>query len=134
MGMPLDLYEPFLAAFDPLLRGRLGVWYTPKEVTQYQVARVDQQIRDALGVATGLADASVYVLDPACGTGTYLASLIRYVYQTHMDNGEPQSVAATRAREAAVTRSSDSGWPPRSLSATCTWRECSRKSARPARA
>ena len=97
-------YEPFLAAFDPVLRGRLGVWYTPKEVAEYQVARVDQQIRDALGHAAGLADPSVYVLDPACGTGTYLASLLWHVYQANLNNGEPQSVAATRARDAAVTR------------------------------
>jgi SAM-dependent methyltransferase len=97
-------YEPFLAAFDPLLRDRLGVWYTPKEITQYQVVRVDQQIRKSLGTPAGLADPSVYVLDPACGTGTYLTSLIRFIYQTHLNNGEPRSVAATRAREAAVTR------------------------------
>ena len=79
-------YEPFLAAFDPLLRDRLGVWYTPKEIAEYQIARVDRQIRESLGIGAGLADASVYVLDPACGTGTYLASLIRFVYQRHLDN------------------------------------------------
>ena len=34
-------YEPFLEAFDPELRKELGVWYTPREVVQYMVARVD---------------------------------------------------------------------------------------------
>ena len=34
-------YEPFLEAFDPELRKQLGVWYTPHEIVQYMVARVD---------------------------------------------------------------------------------------------
>lgn len=97
-------YEPFLAAFDPVLRDRLGVWYTPRAIADYQVARVDHHVRYDLGVAEGLAASSVYALDPACGTGTYLAALIRLVYQLHVDNGEPQAVAAARAREAAITR------------------------------
>ena len=28
-------YKPFLEAFDPDLRKQLGVWYTPREVVQY---------------------------------------------------------------------------------------------------
>ena len=35
-------YEPFLEAFDPALRKQLGVWYTPREVVRYMVARVDR--------------------------------------------------------------------------------------------
>ena len=31
-------YEPFLEAFDPVLRKQLGVWYTPREVVRYMVA------------------------------------------------------------------------------------------------
>ena len=34
-------YEPFLKAFDPQLRKDLGIWYTPPEIVQYMVARVD---------------------------------------------------------------------------------------------
>ena len=62
-------YEPFLEAFDPDLRKQLGVWYTPPEVVRYMVARVDQAVRDDLGIADGLAAENVYVLDPCCGTG-----------------------------------------------------------------
>ena len=62
-------YEPFLRAFDPDLRKQLGVWYTPAEVVRYMVARVDQALRDDLGIADGLAADHVYVLDPCCGTG-----------------------------------------------------------------
>ena len=61
-------YEPFLQAFDPDLRKQLGVWYTPKEVVHYMVARVDQALKDDLGISDGLANEDVYVLDPCCGT------------------------------------------------------------------
>lgn len=97
-------YEPFLAKFDPHLRDALGVWYTPKEIAAYQVARADHHVRHELGITDGLADPSVYLLDPACGTGTYLAAVFRFIYMHHLDNGEPESVAADRAREAATTR------------------------------
>jgi hypothetical protein len=63
-------YEPFLQAFDPKLRKELGVWYTPPEIVQYMVGRVDQLLRSELGIADGLADDQVYVLDPAAGTGS----------------------------------------------------------------
>lgn len=64
-------YEPFLEAFDPDLRRELGVWYTRVEVVRYMVERVDRALRNELGIAEGLADPSVLVLDPACGTGAF---------------------------------------------------------------
>ena len=45
-------YEPFLAAYDPELRDRLGVWYTPKQIASYQVARCDHHLKAHLGVTT----------------------------------------------------------------------------------
>ena len=72
-------YEPFLEAFDPDLRKQLGVWYTPAEVVRYMVARVDQALKDDLGIADGLAAENVYVLDPCCGTGAYLAEVLRRI-------------------------------------------------------
>ena len=65
-------YEPFLKEFDPELRKSLGVWYTPPEIVKYMVARVDDALRNDLGIANGLADERVVVLDPCCGTGAYL--------------------------------------------------------------
>ena len=69
-------YEPFLEAFDPELRKELGVWYTPREIVQYQVARVDHALRTQLGIEDGLADPQVVVLDPCCGTGAYLVEVL----------------------------------------------------------
>ena len=75
----LYFYEPFLEAFDPALRRQLGVWYTPAAVVEYMTARVDRALREDLGIADGLADEQVYVLDPCCGTGAYLASVLRRI-------------------------------------------------------
>ena len=72
-------YEPFLEAFDPELRKQLGVWYTPAEVVRYMVARVDMALKEDLGIANGLAAGNVYVLDPCCGTGTYIAEVLRRI-------------------------------------------------------
>ncbi|MBU1742523.1 MAG: N-6 DNA methylase, partial [Proteobacteria bacterium] len=80
-------YEPFLEAFDPELRKDLGVWYTPKEVVQYMVARVDAVLRSELGLADGLADPNVYVLDPCCGTGAYLVEVLRRIATTLEEKG-----------------------------------------------
>ena len=72
-------YEPFLEAFDPVLRKQLGVWYTPAEVVRYMVARVDRALKDDLGIPEGLAADNVYVLDPCCGTGAYLSEVLRRI-------------------------------------------------------
>ena len=75
-------YEPFLEAFDPELRKQLGVWYTPPEIVQYMVSRVDTVLREELNIADGLADPSVFVLDPCCGTGSYLVEVLKHIHQT----------------------------------------------------
>lgn len=80
-------YEPFLEAFDPLLRKDLGVWYTPSEVVTYMVARVDNALREDLGVADGLAADNVYVLDPCCGTGAYVTEVLRRIDRTLDEKG-----------------------------------------------
>lgn len=75
-------YEPFLAAYDPELRKQFGVWYTPTEVVEYMVERVDTALREGLNLPLGLADPSVYVLDPATGTGSYLTATLDRIWRT----------------------------------------------------
>ena len=96
-------YEPFLEAFDPELRKELGVWYTPPEVVHYMVARVDQAVRDDLGIADGLAAENVYVLDPCCGTGAYLAEVLRRIAANLARRGLG-ALAGARVKQAAVGR------------------------------
>ncbi len=96
-------YEPFLAAFDPGLRKQLGVWYTPTEVVRYMVARVDKALKDDLGIADGLAGENVYVLDPCCGTGAYLAEVLRRIAINLEESGLGALVGA-RVKQAATKR------------------------------
>lgn len=96
-------YEPFLQAFDPDLRKELGVWYTPPEIVQYMVGRVDQLLRSELGIADGLADEQVFVLDPAAGTGSYLVEVARRIHQTLTEQGQG-ALAAARVKRALRTR------------------------------
>ncbi len=96
-------YEPFLEAFDPDLRKQLGVWYTPSEVVRYMVARVDRTLKDDLGIADGLADDNVYVLDPCCGTGAYLAEVLRRI-AANLDGRGLGALVGSRVRQAALER------------------------------
>ena len=96
-------YEPFLQAFDPALRKQLGVWYTPGEVVRYMVARVDRALRDDLGIADGLAAENVYVLDPCCGTGAYLAEVLRRIAANLQDRGLG-ALTGARVKQAALER------------------------------
>ncbi|MCX5818813.1 MAG: N-6 DNA methylase [Deltaproteobacteria bacterium] len=96
-------YEPFLHAFDPDLRKELGVWYTPEEIVRYQVERVDAVLRSELGLADGLADPNVVVLDPCCGTGAYLRAVLRRIAVTLHDKGG-DALVANDLKKAAMER------------------------------
>ncbi len=96
-------YEPFLAAFDPELRKALGVWYTPREIVRYMVERVDRVLRTELGVADGLADPNVWILDPCCGTGAYLVEVLDRIARTLRAKGE-DALLAEDLKAAATTR------------------------------
>jgi len=96
-------YEPFLEAFDPDLRKELGVWYTPPEIVKYMVARVDTVLREELGIADGLADPRVHVLDPCCGTGAYLVEVLNVIAATLKAKGG-DALVAQDIKKAATTR------------------------------
>src|SRR5580700_5479881 len=96
-------YEPFLEAFDPDLRKELGVWYTPREVVQYMVERVDRVLREELGRPAGLADPQVYVLDPCCGTGAFLVEVLNRIAKT-LQESAGDALMATDLKKAATER------------------------------
>ena len=96
-------YEPFLEAFDPALRKQLGVWYTPAEVVRYMVARVDMALKDDLGIENGLAADNVYVLDPCCGTGAFLAETLRRIAANLQGRGFG-ALTGSRVKQAATQR------------------------------
>jgi type I restriction-modification system DNA methylase subunit len=101
----LHFYETFLAAYNPAKRKARGVWYTPEPVVNFIVRAVDEVLRTEFGLSNGLADTSkvtvdwdtgqvdnkgkrlaikkevhrVQILDPATGTGTFLAEVIKQI-------------------------------------------------------
>jgi len=96
-------YEPFLQAFDPELRKQLGVWYTPPEIVQYMVARVDTVLREELNLPDGLAGKNIYVRDPCCATGSYLVEVLHRIHQTLKERGSDALIAAD-LKDAAQNR------------------------------
>ncbi len=98
-GVRLDpimhFYETFLAAYDPALRKGRGVYYTPEPVISYIVRSVDHLLREQFDCREGLADHEmthysdhdgnereahrVLVLDPACGTGSFLYAVVDHI-------------------------------------------------------
>ncbi len=98
----LYFYEDFLQVFDPVARGRYGVYYTPVEVVTYMVAALDRALRDNLGTV-GLTDETVTMLDPATGTGTFLLGVIEHVRQSIESSTGPGAVpGALRALSARL--------------------------------
>jgi predicted helicase len=98
----IHFYETFLAEYDPKLRKARGVWYTPEPVVNFIVRAVDDILKTEFGLPDGLADTSktkikvpvqgkktlvdrevhkVQILDPATGTGTFLAEVVRRIYR-----------------------------------------------------
>ena len=96
-------YEPFLEAFDPSLRKELGVWYTPTAVVRAMVARVDNALKQDLQIPDGLAADNVVVLDPCCGTGAYLAEVLRRI-AANLDGQGLGALAGARVKAAATDR------------------------------
>ena len=76
-----DLYERFLATYDPDLRSLSGSFYTPPALAKFMARFADEILRIELGRPWGLAD-DVIVVDPAMGTGTFLLQVIARVADT----------------------------------------------------
>jgi len=94
------VYEQFFAQYRPEDRFKYGVFYTPEEITRFQVREIRRQLVDAFGLS-GLLDPSVRFLDPACGTGTYLLALAEEALSEASDGGLP---VASALRELFIDR------------------------------
>ena len=73
----LDFYQTFLQCYDPDLRRRRGVYYTPPELVSFVVRSVHRLLVTRLGRRDGLADPGVTLLDPAAGTLTFVVEAVR---------------------------------------------------------
>ena len=110
----IHFYEDFLAEYNPKLRKSKGVWYTPQPVVGFIVRAVDEILQKEFNLPEGLADYSmiekdvaveqshdgrttdgmkhamkrfhrVQILDPATGTGTFLAEVVNQIYDHYRD-------------------------------------------------
>ena len=73
----IHFYETFLSEYNPRLRERRGVYYTPEPVVKYIVRSVHRILKEEFDKPLGLADSSVTVLDPAAGTLTFIAEAFK---------------------------------------------------------
>lgn len=84
----VHFYEDFLQEYDPKVREMRGVYYTPEPVVSYIVRSVDHLLKTKFNKPLGLADKDVLILDPACGTGTFLYFVIRHIYDALVAKGQ----------------------------------------------
>ncbi len=78
----LHFYETFLSAYDPKLREKKGVYYTPDSVVKFIINALDSLLKthfkDApLGLKSALDNKNIKLLDFATGTGTFLLEAFR---------------------------------------------------------
>ena len=84
----VHFYETFLKAYDPKMREMRGVYYTPEPVVSYIVRAVDDMLKEEFDRPDGLADPGVYILDPACGTSTFLFEVVKHIYEHLRGRGQ----------------------------------------------
>ncbi|WP_240652345.1 N-6 DNA methylase [Helicobacter pylori] len=83
----LHFYETFLSAYDPKLREKKGVYYTPDSVVKFIINALDNLLKthfkDApLGLKSALDNENIKLLDFATGTGTFLLEAFRKALET----------------------------------------------------
>jgi len=73
----IHFYETFLATYDPAIRERRGVYFTPEAVVGYIARSIHSILKSHFDLSDGLASENVKLLDPAGGTLTFPAEAIR---------------------------------------------------------
>ncbi len=128
VGDPIiHFYEGFLRAYDARVREMRGVYYTPDPVVSYIVRSVHELLIRDFQCPLGLADTSTWaevaarngfavpegtnpagpfvrILDPACGTGTFLKFVIKVIHDTMMaewmkEKNQPEDALHSRWNE-----------------------------------
>lgn len=113
----IHFYEDFLSEYDPASKKKFGVYYTPQPVVEFIVRAVDDILKTEFNLPDGLADKSkvevpikrmeegkevetitmeprhrVQILDPATGTGTFLAEVVRRIKEQQQPGIWPKYV------------------------------------------
>ena len=110
----VHFYEDFLSYYDKEIRKELGTYYTPVQVVRYMVNKVDDILVNEFKLERGFANNGTFdikvesnpykegkkwktekiitvpqvaILDPACGTGTFMAEIIKLVKEKYFSGG-----------------------------------------------
>ncbi len=73
----IHFYETFLTTYDPEIRERRGVYYTPEPVVGYITRSIHSILKSHFELPDGLASEEVKLLDPSGGTLTFPSEAIR---------------------------------------------------------
>ncbi len=79
----IHFYETFLTAYDPSIREKRGVYYTPEPVVGYIVRSINQILKTHFELYDGLANENVTLLDPSGGTLTFPAEAIKIAVEEY---------------------------------------------------
>ncbi len=79
----IHFYETFLSEYDPGLRGKRGVYYTPEPVVYFIVRSLNSILKDHFKLSKGLADHRIKILDPAAGTLTFIAAAVKIALEEY---------------------------------------------------
>ncbi|MDY0400670.1 MAG: type ISP restriction/modification enzyme [Bacteroidales bacterium] len=81
----VHFYETFLSQYDPKIRKKRGVYYTPEPIVNYIVRSINDILKTHFDIADGLAGKEVTLLDPAAGTLTFPAEAIKLAINEYTD-------------------------------------------------
>ena len=92
----IHFYEDFLKEYDADLRKKMGAYYTPLPIVRFIVRAIDYVLKRDFNLPEGLADTTrlnnkshkVQILDPACGTGTFISAVIKLIYERLFKEGQ----------------------------------------------
>lgn len=70
-------YETFLSTYNPDLREKRGVYYTPEPVVTYIINSLNEILKDKIIIEGGFSDRRVTVLDPAAGTLSFITEAVQ---------------------------------------------------------
>ena len=107
----MHFYETFLDAYDPELRKKRGVYYTPDAVISYIVRSVDILLKERFDCADGLVNSAggaggsrrVLILDPACGTGSFLYAVVNHIRE-HFETSGRETMWKAYVKERLLPR------------------------------
>jgi len=81
----VHFYETFLNEYNPKLREKRGVYYTPAPVVSFIVRSLNIILKEHFNKPDGLADLNVKILDPAAGTLTFMAEAANLALKEYIE-------------------------------------------------